>query len=217
MGFITRLRVAGTDRQVEAQVHPCGFEDMVVWHRRIHLPHIAPSGIIGSDWDWPAYFVGCNVLEQVAGRQAVAFQLRVANAQGDAVPVAQCILSLPYAFPGDARRRCVFVWLLAGTPVAALQAHGVTQRFAVLGPALDTAIQLSLGHGLQGRIGLHAASGRTPEETDALAVKYRQQGLQQRTRRGTFFRFPFRQDDGRLFYFDADAARTFAALHDDLR
>lgn len=198
-------------------MHPCGYEDMVVWQRRIQSLYIAPRGGIGNDWNWPALLLGCHVSEQGLGRRAVAFQLRVSNDQGDAVPVAQAILSLPYYWPADHRDRCVFVWFVAASPADALKAYGVHERFSVLPPLLDTAIQISIGHEMGGRIGLHADGGGAEAQNEALMERYRKCGLSQRSRLGAFFRFPFRRDDGRLFYFTGEDALAFAAKQDDLR
>ena len=151
------------------------------------------------------------------GRKAISFQLRVKGPGGSAVPVAQAIFSLPYFYPGDLRKRCVFVWLIAGTPPSALQAFGVDERYSLMGPLLDTAIQVSLAHGLGGRIGLHAATGATPLESEKLVQKYLDQGLEQRTKSGVYFRRPFRKDDGKFFYFDETKAEQFALTQDILR
>jgi len=217
MTFISKIRVAKTSRVVDAEIYHCAYADMVDWDRHIHKPFIARSGNIGSDWDWPAKFLGCQFSELALGRNAIAFQIRVANDLSEAVPVAQAILSYPYFWPGDKSDHCVFVWLIAATPVAALQRFRVQDRFSTLPPLLDTAIQLSLRLGLEGRIALHAATGGSPEESDALMDKYRNQGLRQRSKLGAFFRFPFRPDDGRLFYFTPQDALAYAKKQDDLR
>lgn len=221
MGFISNIRTAGTGVLVPAEVHPCGQQDVQLWQKSIHTPFIAPRGGIGSDWNWPANFIGCNLTEAAAGRQAITFQIRVASPNGDAVPVAQGILSLPYAYPGTPKGKkdskgCVFVWFIAAAPEDALQKFGVNQKFAVMAPLLDTAIQVSLSNGLEGRIGLHAAPGSTPEESDELAARYTKQGLQRREAGRGRFRM-FRREDGRLFYFDEAKAVAYAAKQDDLR
>jgi hypothetical protein len=82
---------------------------------------------------------------------------------------------------------------------------------------LDTAIQVSLAHGLEGRIGLHAAAGRTPEETQRLVNKYESQGLRRRETARSYYRRPARRDDGRYFYFAPGDALAYAAKQDDLR
>lgn len=222
MSLISSIRVAGTTRTVSAEIHPCEFKDVQLWQRDIHTPYILPQGGIGSDWDWTAYFIGCNVTEASAGRQALTFQIRVEGRNGDAVPVAQAILSLPYAFPGTPAgvkfpKRCVFIWYIAAAPQVALKFFGVNDKFATLAPLLDTAIQVSLGHDLEGRIGLHAALGADAQASEDLAKKYEQQGLVRRKKGSGFFRAPFRREDGRLFYFDEDGARAYAAAQDDLR
>lgn len=214
---VSRIRVANTARTVEAEVRPCSFADVVVWQRRIHDPYIAPRGGIGSGWNWPALFIGCHIVERSFGRQAAGFQLRVADQAGNAVPVAQTLFSLGYEWPASARFRCVFVWFLAATPVAALQANGIQDRFSVLNPLLDLAVQISLSRGLEGRVGLRATTGGNSQESEALVAKYRNCGLQQRSKRAVFFRFPVRPDDGRLFYFGPAAALDFARAQDDLR
>ena len=106
MSLITKIRVANTSSTVEAEVHPCSFSDVVTWQRRIQIPFIAPGRGIGSDWDWPALYLGCHVSEQMFGRQALSFQLRVSDPAGSAVPVAQALMSLPYAWPGGRKQRC---------------------------------------------------------------------------------------------------------------
>ena len=217
MSLITKLRTAGTGTLVEAEVFACGFEHVVAWQRLIHDRFIANSGSIDANWDWPAYYLGAHLSEQSLGRQAIAFQLRVADAKGDAVPVSQAILTLPYVFPGDVRQRCVFIWFAAAAPAKALQSFGIDTRFAVIAPILDTAIQLSLSHGLEGRIGLHAALGTSRQQSDQLADKYRAHGLQQRVKVARYLRFPFRKDDDRFFYFDQVHALNFARTQDDLR
>lgn len=146
MSLISKIRIANTSKTVEAEVYPCGYEDMVVWQRRIHAPYIVPKGGIGSDWNWPALILGCHITEQSFGRQAVGFQLRVSDINGNAVPVAQAILSLPYFWPANSKERCVFVWFIAATPVDALVALGIADRFSVLPPLLDTAVQISESH-----------------------------------------------------------------------
>lgn len=218
MSLVTRIRVANTTRTVPAQVRACDFADVVTWQRRIHAPFIAPAGGIGSDWDWPALFLGCHFTEQAFGRQAVAFQIRVSDAAGNAVPVAQALLSLPYPWPGGRTQKCAFLWFVAATPAAALKAHGIDERFAVLAPVLDVVVQVSRAHGLHGRIGLHAAGGRTRQQTVELLRRYLRLGLSRRRGKRTgFFRFPHRVEDGRLFYFSPAQASAFAARQDDLR
>lgn len=217
MSFITRIRVANSTETIAAEVYPCRFEDFVAWQRRIQ-PFIAATKGIGSQWDWPAIFLGCHVSEQLAGRHAIAFQIRVADAQGNAVPVVQAMFSVPYPWPGDVSKDGVFVWFVASATAAALRAHGIHQRFATLAPVLDVAVQLSLAHQLEGRIGLHAASGASQPEADALVSRYLAHGLQQRrASRWRFFKFPYRREDGRLFYFTPEDAKAFAARQDDLR
>ena len=181
------------------------------------MPFIAPNQGIGSNWDWPALYLGCHLSEQTFGRQALAFQVRIADQTGAAVPVAQALLSLPYAWPGDKTHKCVFLWFVAATPVSALTAFGITDRFSVLPPVLDGAIQVSRSHGLEGRVGLHAAAGRTPDETNELVQRYVGHGLRRRSRLLGFFRFPHRPEDGRLFYFTPEDALAFSAKQDDLR
>jgi hypothetical protein len=116
---INQIRVARTRETVDAMVSLCGFEDMVVWQRRIQ-PYIARSKGIGSDWDWPAYFLGCSLVEELMGRTAFAFQVLVERPDGGTVPVRQAICSLNYFFPKDKGKRCVFAWFLAATPQDAL-------------------------------------------------------------------------------------------------
>lgn len=168
MSLITKVRVANTSRTVEAEVVPCSFADVVAWHRHIHIPFVAQTRVIGSQWDWPALY-------------------------------------------------CVFLWFLAATPATALHHFGIRDRFSTLPPLLDVAVQVSLSHGLEGRIGLHAALGHTTKESDALAARYEREGLKRRSRLSRFFRFPHRKDDGRLFYFGPEDAKAFAARQDDLR
>jgi hypothetical protein len=217
MSLISKIRVANTLRTAEAEVRPSSFADVVTWQRRIHAPFIAPTQGIGSDWDWPALYLGCHFSEQTFGRQALAFQIRVADPAGGAVPVAQAILSLPYAWPGGEPHKCVFLWFIAAAPAAALNAYGITEKFSVLPPVLDVAVQVSRSHGLEGRIGLHAAAGRTPNETNDLVRRYAGHGLRRRSRLRGFFRFPHRPEDGRLFYFTPEDALAFSAKQDDLR
>ena len=217
MSLITSVRVANTQMTMPAEVHSCTFRDIVLWQRKIQEPYIAPEGGIGCDWDWPRFFLGCHTIEQLCGRQAVAFQIRVPNPAGIGIPIAQAILSLPYQWPGNTREHCVFVWLIAATPVEALRARGIDHRFSTLGPLLDTAIQVSLAHGLEGRIGLHAAAGRTLAETQRLVEKYEMQGLRRRDAARRYFRRPARRDDGRYFYFTPADALAYAAKQDDLR
>lgn len=217
MSLITKVRVANTSRTVEAEVVPCSFADVVAWHRHIHIPFVAQTRVIGSQWDWPALYLGCHVSEQTLGRQALAFQVRVSDTTGHAVPIAQALVSLPYPWPAAHHRRCVFLWFLAATPATALHHFGIRDRFSTLPPLLDVAVQVSLSHGLEGRIGLHAALGHTTKESDALAARYEREGLKRRSRLSRFFRFPHRKDDGRLFYFGPEDAKAFAARQDDLR
>jgi hypothetical protein len=217
LSLITSVRVANTQMTMPAEIYPCTFRDIVLWQRRIQEPYIAPGGGIGFDWNWPRFFLGCHIIEQSCGRQAIAFQIRVPNPAGVGIPEAQAILSLPYQWPGDARENCVFVWLIAATPEEALRARGIDCRFSTLPPLLDTAIQVSLAHGLEGRIGLHADAGRTAEEAQRLVEKYERQGLRRRKAARRYYRRPARRDDGRYFYFTPDDALAYAAQQDDLR
>lgn len=217
MSLITSVRVANTQMTVPAEIHPCTFKDIVLWQRKIQEPFIRPQGGIGCDWNWPRFFLGCHIIEQSCGRQAIAFQIRVANPAGAGIPIAQAILSLPYQWPADLREHCVFVWLIAAAPEGALRARGIDHRFSTLPPLLDTAIQVSLAHGLEGRIGLHAAAGRTPAETQQLVEKYERQGLRRRKAARHYYRRPARRDDGRYFYFTPDDALLYASKQDDLR
>ncbi|GAB3645171.1 hypothetical protein [Ramlibacter alkalitolerans] len=221
MGLIENIRVAGTGQLVPADVVPCSFQDVVAWQRYIHDPFIRPGGGIGFDWDWPAYYLACNTLETAAGRQVTVFQIHVEGPGGQAVPVAQCLLSMPYAFPGAPKGgpdpQCVFVWYVSAAPVAALRQRGVLHKFATLAPVLDTAIQMSAFYGLGGRIGLHAARGRTESESQELVKRYLGHGLARRASGRGFWRFLARKEDGRLFYFDSAAALAYAANQDDLR
>lgn len=217
MALIERIRIAGAGGTVPVEIYPCKFKDMVVWQRKIHKPFIAPQGGIGADWDWPAYFLGCTLTERALLRQALAFQIRIAGPTGEAVPVAQAIFSMPYPFPGNSRERCVFIWFIAATPEPALKSFGVPHTFAMMAPLLDTAIQLSIAHGMNGRIGLHAAFGASESESAKLSSKYLKHGLKVRPKQAGYFRWPVRREDGRLFYFDAAAASVYAAKQDDLR
>ena len=101
--------------------------------------------------------------------------------------------------------------------VAALQKFGVTQKFATLAPMLDAAIQVSAFHGLDGRIGLHAALGSTESESHELVKRYLRHGLNRRPKGKGFWRFLSRKEDGRLFYFASADALAYAAKQDDLR
>lgn len=220
MSLIRYVRVAGSGQKVAAEIMPCSFQDTVTWQRLIHDPYIAPAGGIGADWDWPALYLACNGLEVAAGRQATTFQIRVADAAGRAVPIAQCMLSMPYLFPGPSPTRSTrfnFVWFAAATPETALRALGVQQRFATLAPMLDTAIIMSRAYGLNGRIGLHAARGPTQALSEALVQLYIRHGLARRPAKRGWFRFFSRREDGRLFYFDSVPALAYAAQQDDLR
>ena len=203
--LISRIRIAGTPSTVPIEIEPCALRDVQLWHRDIHLKFIAPKGGIGSNWDWPAIFLGSGVTEAMSGRVPLTFQIRVEAPNGMAVPVAQALFSFPYSYPGNAKGRnphekCVFIWFIAATPIEALNFYGIKHKFAVMAPLLDTAIQISLTQGLEGRIGLHAAAGKTSEESAELAARYAKQELLQRGKSIGFFR-PFRWEDGRLFYF----------------
>jgi hypothetical protein len=220
VSLIRYVRVAGTGQKVPAEIMACSFQDMVNWQRLIHDPFIAPAGGIGADWDWPAFYLGCNAVELASGRALTTFQIRVPGPTGRAVPVAQCMVSMPYAYPGPSKSRgtrCNFVWFAAATPLAALQSFGVGQRFAMLAPMLDTAIMLSVAHGLQGRIGLHAAPGPTQALSEDLVRRYTAHGMSRRPAKIGWFRFFTRREDGRLFYLDEASALAYAAKQDDLR
>lgn len=220
MSLISNIRVAGTGQIVPAEIYPCEMLDLQLWQRDIQIPFIAPVGGIGANWDWPALFVGCNTIETAAGRQAVTFQVRVEGPQGEGIPVVQSIVSLGYPYPGNTsgspKARCVFVWFVAATPAPALQSFGIPSRFATLAPVLDTAIQLSLSHGMEGRIGLHAALGSTATQSAELIQVYLRHGLKLRSNAKGFFR-AFRREDGRLFYMDPVTAATYASAQNDLR
>jgi hypothetical protein len=64
---------------------------VAVWQMEIHDPFIRTAGGIGSDWNWPALFLGCHTIEQALGRQALAVQLRVSAPDGTSIPVARAI------------------------------------------------------------------------------------------------------------------------------
>lgn len=220
MSLISNIRVAGSGQIVPAEIYPCELRDLQLWQRDIQTPFIAPTGVIGAEWDWPALFIGCNAIETAAGRQAITFQIRVEGPQGQGVPVVQSIVSLGYPFPGNTtgspRQRCVFVWFVAAAPATALQSLGISHRFATLAPVLDTAIQLSLSHGMDGRVGLHAAVGTTAKQSADLVQVYIKHGLKLRNSTKGYFRV-FRREDGRLFYFDPPSAATYASAQNDLR
>ena len=217
MNFIKRLRVANSSHTVDLNLHTCGFRDMQTWHQLIHKPFIEPSGDIGSDWDWRARFIGCNLSEALFRRKALTFQFRVASRDGLAIPVAQFILSVPYRWPANPTDGCAFIWLLARTPKAALAHYGVDDWPVVLPAVLDTAIQVSLESELQGRIGLHASAGGSQKQNEELERKYIAYGLQRREKLGGYFAFPHRREDGRFFYFGPAEAQAFSITHDDLR
>lgn len=217
MGFISRIRVSKSTKTVPVELYPCGYAHFVQWQRQIHSRYIAPLNCIGSDWHWPALFLGCNLTEEAMGRRCIMLQLRVADAKGDAVPVGQFLLSLPYPSPANNKDSAVFVWFVAKTPAAALTHFGIQEQFSVMAAVLDTAVQISLSHGYDGRVALHAAKGPDEQENADLVSLYRHYGLTQRTSRTWFFRFPHRRDDGRLFYFTAKDAMTFAQKQNDLR
>lgn len=212
-----RIRIANTLRTVALDVHPCKYRDIRTWHRTIHDPFIERRGGIDCDWDWRRLFLGCHMSEALLGREALTFQLRVANERDEAIPVAQATFSYPYAWPANPQERCVFIWLVSGAPPEALTFYLVRDRPVVLPAVLDIAIQLSIANGLQGRIGLHAAVGASQEESDQLAKKYAGYGLQQRQQTDGYFRWPVRPDDGRFFYFAPAEAQAFSAAQDDLR
>lgn len=217
MGFISRIRVRKSTKTVPVDLFPCGYTHFVQWQRQIHTPFIAPLNCIGSDWNWPARYLGCSMSEEAMGRKCIMLQLRVENSAGEAVPVAQFVLSLPYPSPENDKDEAVFLWLVAKTPPAALVNFGVQEQFSVMPAVLDIAVQVSLAHGYRGRVALHAAKGPNEEENDDLISLYLHCGLTQRVPRTWFFRFPHRPDDGRLFYFTAEDAMTFAKKQDDLR
>lgn len=217
MPLIKKIQIAKSKRTVPAEIYPCEFGDVVQWQRQIHRPFIAPLKKIGHNWKWPALFLGCHTIEQLTSRQAIVFQIRVSDGKGNAVPVAQAILSLPYSWPGSPGKRCVFIWFVAAVPKSALSHFGVNQSFACLAPVVDTAIQVSFANGLKGRIGLHAALGATDEQSIELITRYTQLGLTKRPNFLRYFRFPFRKDDGRLFYLSERNARRFSKRHDHLR
>ena len=224
LAYVRNLPVKGSSRTVRVKVHPCSSTDFRLWHLQIR-PHClgAPGARpIGWEWNWPQLFIACGFSEKVLGRQALALQLRVASGRpGDEgrrlVPVAQALLSLPYPWPGDSAQDCVFVWFVAKACDRALAAAGVLDTFSVLGPMLDTAVQVSLARGLDGRIGLHAALGESTSQSDDLAALYESLGLSRRTQAPGYFRFPHRPDDGRLFYLDPAGAALFAQKRDHLR
>ena len=217
MNKISKIRVANTQRTVSAKVHTCEFEDFVYWQREIHQPYLATGGGIGSDWNWPRLFLACTMAEKLARRKCLGIQVRVEAPSGDAFPVAQAILSYPFAWAGNKMHKSVFLWFVAAAPKAALIANGIFDRFSTLPVVLDTAVQLSWRVGLSGRVTLHAASGVSTQENEKLAEKYRNYGLRQKFKTSTFFRFPFRRDDGRFFYFDSAESIVFARKQDDLR
>lgn len=217
MKFVSKIQVAGTDETREAQVFPCDDLAVTLWHRKIHTPYIAPGGGLDASWHWPRIVLGTSLSELALGRRALAYQLRVEGPGGNAVPVAQALYSVPYYYPGDLRRRCVFVWYISAAPAAALAAQGVHERFALMGPLLDMAIQLSVSYGLEGRIGLHAATGKSAKQNAALVQRYLDQGLTQRVKTSKYFSRPARKDDGKFFYFTEAQAASYASKYDCLR
>lgn len=219
MNLVRKIRIARTSRTVPLEITAASFEDVVAWQQLIQKPFVYPAGGIGHNWDWPALFIQCQVVETMMGRDTGVYQLSVENDKGEAVPVAQIIVTLPYAWPGPKKSQgCAFLWFMMSTPHEALKEYGVSERFSVMNVVLDTLIQISLEHGYGGRIGLHAAAGSTVEETETLVKKYESYGLRKRQKRWwSFFRFPHRRDDGRFFYFNDEDALAFAEKQDDLR
>jgi hypothetical protein len=215
--LVKRVAVANSGHCVPVEVVHASFEDMVTWQRRIQVPFLYGSGVIGANWDWPQLYLGCVTVEYLAGRAALAVQLRVQGADGQGIPICQAILSVGYYWPGDLRQRCVFVWLLGAAPRMALEHHGVKQRFATLAPMLDVAIQISREHGFDGRLGLHVSDEGTPDQRTALRERYARLGFQARPRRQGWFRWPIRRDDGDLLYLTADSATSVTKLTDELR
>ena len=189
MTFVTKIPVANSTKVVEANIVNCSFREVVLWQRRIHNPHIAGRDRIGANWHWPSIYWACSIAETALRRQALIFQIQVEAPSGQGVPVVQALISFPYAFPPNTNEDCVFLWFLASAPPRALETYGITDRFAVLGPVLDTIIHMSVTYGLGGRIGLHAAKGSTATQSEDLINKYLNCGLQRKSINKWYFRF----------------------------
>lgn len=187
--------------------------DFGLWDRDIQ-PYVDRRAI-GADWNWVSLFRRTSLVERALGRTVVGLQITVEgtdpfDGQRVRVPVAQQIVTVPYRWPKDPLKRCVFIWYLAGAPRAALAQFGVTNRFAVLPGLLSSAIAIAnLNPYANGRVGLHADPGRSAQQGQELFDRYARVGMQPAPSGGRLSRA--RAQDGRMFYLDKDASDAHLA------
>lgn len=216
---IERIPVlGGATGTLDCVVQEAGLRELRNWHRFIHDPFIAPDPArLDRDWSWTRYLMASYVLNESHGRLTEAFQIVVASPSGRSVPVGLAMLVTGYPHPGEASAMSTFVWFLTSTPQAALVSMGVTDRFVVMPLLLDTAVQASRWHGLDGRTSLHADHRGTRRQQDDLVKRYLRCGLQRRSYlRGSLLSL-FRRMDDRYFVYDLASAHACTLKWDPLR
>lgn len=191
--------------------------DALRW-RALVQPHIRAAGRLDAAWDWPSIYKLSLACERTFGRNVSLQCIDIVNGGGTPLPLAIMLLSEGYPALDRRGQRGVLLWYLAAAPASALRAMGVMDQkpALVLRAIIDAAIQCSIRHGYDGRVGLHAA----PAGKDALFRKYRDDArmtalgdevnlsLLRRLRSGK---------DGRYFWVDPVLARSLSASLDYLR
>lgn len=216
---IERIPVVGAGSgTVDCVVQEAGLRELRNWHRFVHDPFIAPDlSRLDRAWSWPRYLMASYVLNESHGRLTEAFQIVVASPTGRVVPVGLAMLVTGYPHPGEIGASSTFVWFLTSTPQPALASMGVSQRFVVMPLLLDTAVQASRWHGLDGRTALHADHRGTRAQQDDLVKRYLRCGLTRRRHLKGSLLSIFRKMDDRYFVYDVASAHACALKWDFLR
>jgi hypothetical protein len=210
--FITRLPVANGIGAV--RVRESDHSHARAWDARIQVPHIRSTKRIDAGWSWSTLYLRSTMLEIAARRRLAYLQLVAPTATGDEFPLGQVLISDGFPYPPNEALPCAFLWYLAGTPAAALQAAEVVPRKALFPALVDIAIQFSLLSGYDGRICLHASPSGSTQQRAELMERYRGLGLKRWT--GGWLGW-FRRNDGRYFYADTPTARLLSSNLDAYR
>lgn len=185
------------------------------WDARMGPHHVRIAARADRLWSWVGLLPACHLIQLSKGRQCRPLVVWARADNGQFLRVGMSILIERYPnvdinAPGDAN----FVWFMSAADKDVLVRHFQMSNPPSLGRVLlDNAIVLSMGAGLLGRIGLHAAAAGGKNLLDV----YARCGLLRLPAAAALPGAFKRRNDGRFFYADDSTADTLAQKLDSWR
>lgn len=208
MAYMQYCPSSNPGSKIPVQVVPLTEKIVHIWVKEIQ-PYIKTQPNRSDvNWRWGIFYMLTRLIPQIKG-----YAILTKTNKNTAIPAGLILCFPKYKWLADHNKLSSFVWFITSAPNEILKTLDVDNPPKVGRCLLDTAVQISMNAGYQGRIGLHAA----PAGGNKLMSFYRHLDMLNLERNIALPAGPARllqtrqapqnyQNDGRFFYTDERAA-----------